>query len=92
VSKRDRTPSLEPSELKVLCGGSEHATIFNVGYFHWQESLDIATCIITTQPNELIPERVTIPLDVDIPAEGEVVHMVSNNDLKYGRLRPRQVI
>lgn len=88
VSKRDRTPSLEPSKLKVLWGGSEHAATFDVSYVHWNESLDIATCIITTQPNELIPERVNIPLDIDIPAEGEVVHMVSNNDLKAWEMAP----
>lgn len=82
VGKRDRTPVLDASKLKVLWGGSKNAAMFNAVYMHYSESLDLACCIVEPQLHESIPEQLFIPLDVNIPSVGEVVHMVSNDGLK----------
>lgn len=88
VGKRDKTPFLDASKLKVLWGGGKAAAMLNVVYVHYSESLDLACCIVEPQHHELIPEQRYIPLDVNIPAVGEVVHMVSNAGLGSHETEP----
>lgn len=89
VSKRDKAFSAEAEKLKVMWGGNNNAAVFNVCYAHYGETLDLINCIVMPQPNELIPEeRVTIPLDVDVPPVGEIVHMVSMDGMNVQEVAP----
>lgn len=88
VNKQDKTPSLEPEKLKVLWMGSKNAAMLNADHACQNDTLDIASCIVMPQQNESIAEGVSIPLDIDVPAVGDVVHMVAMEDMKVQELSP----
>jgi len=81
ISKHDKTPSIEPKKLKVLLAGKKHASMLNVSHVCYNDCLDIASCIVRTQEGESLSEQLSIPLDIDVPPVGEVVHMVGMEDM-----------
>ena len=83
-------PSPEPGKLKVLWGGSsEHAAMLDVGWIHYADPMDLAICIVKTQP-ELphVFEPACIPLDLSTPKIGELVHMISIGAQEAEELAP----
>lgn len=88
IHKQDRIPSLKPDKLKVAWMGRKNAAMFNVDHACYNDTLDIASCIIMPQPGESILERVSIPLDIDVPMVGEVVHMVAMDGMEAQELTP----
>lgn len=86
---RDRvTPSLEPTDFKVFVMGSEHALALNASFASYNEDSDLASLLLMPQSDEEITERVSIPLDLDDPPLGAVVHLVSQDGLNVGELVP----
>ena len=77
IPKSAQTPSLEPEKLKLMWMGSESAMALNATHACFNDSLDIASCIVLPQNDESINNATSIPLDVDVPEIGDVVHMVA---------------
>lgn len=88
VGNQYKIPSLEPEKLKVIWMGSQNAIMLNADHAGYNDALDIASCIVMPQPDESIAEQVSIPLDIDVPAVGEVVHLVAMDDMKVQELAP----
>ena len=88
VHNQDRTPSLKSDKLKVMWMGSKNAAMLNADHACYNDTLDIASCIVMPQPGESISERVSIPLDMDVPTVGEVVHMVAMEGMKEREIVP----
>jgi hypothetical protein len=89
VPKKSNLPSISPDRLKAAWIGSEHAGLMNVAHIAFNDSLDIATCMIT--PQELEPPPFTpmsLPLDTERPQVGEIVHMISHDNLRIAELEP----
>jgi hypothetical protein len=84
----DKTPSLDPNKLKVFWQGSNNAAMLNIAYANYNDTFDIASCILTPQEGESITERVSIPLDTDVPSTGDVVHMVALEGMEVQELAP----
>jgi hypothetical protein len=90
VHPYDRLPSLEPERLKVIHLGSATAMMLNVVHLNYNDSLDVATSVLMPQKLESISQRVSIPLDVDQPSLGSLIHMVSLDGLKVDEHTPPQ--
>jgi hypothetical protein len=70
--------TLEPQKLKLVWMGSQHADMMNVGHVGYNDSLDIACCVVTPQEGESLSfQPITIPIDTAVPLVGDPVHMVS---------------
>ena len=81
VSKQNTTPSIIPERLKVVWMGNKKAAMLNADHVCYNDTLDIASCIVMPQSGETIPEHISIPLDIDVPTLDQVVHMVSIDDM-----------
>lgn len=90
VHPRDRIPSIEPDRLKVMWRSSVTAAMLNAVHNNYNHAFDIASCILVLQQTELITPRVAIPLDIDEPSVGAVVHMVSLDGLQVEEATPPQ--
>jgi hypothetical protein len=88
VHRRDSVPSIEPERLKVLWTGDTNAAMLDAVHVNYNDTLDIASCIIVPQENELITQRVSIRLDTDEPSVGDVVHMVAMEEMKVEEVSP----
>lgn len=76
------TPSINPHKLKVVWMGAAHAAMLNVIHVDYNESLDIALCLVTPQDKWSDPfAPISIPLDITIPAVGNAIHMISSDRL-----------
>ena len=89
ILKHDKIPSLAPDKLKVIWMGSKNAAMLNATHVCYNDTLDIASCIVMTQEGESFAKKVSIPLDTDVPTVGEVVHMVALDDMEAQELVPR---
>lgn len=88
IPARIKTPSLDPNKLKTVWLGSEHPGLLNAVHACYNETLDIACCLIMPQQLEPPPFRPTsIPFDTRVPRIGDTIHMVSLNDLDVCELR-----
>ncbi len=90
MHRKDRDPSLEPDKLKVIYKGGATPTMLNAIYLNYDDSLDLAACVLVPQENETIAQGVAIPLDTGQPSVGAVVHMVSLYGLKADEQLPPQ--
>lgn len=68
--------------------GSKNAAMLNATHVSYNDPLDIASCIVMAQEGESIVERVSIPLDIDVPGVGEVVHAVAMDGMEAEELAP----
>jgi Trypsin-like peptidase domain len=73
-----RTPSLNDQKLKALYMNSQSADLFNVIHASYNDSLDIALCIIEiSSSGEAKFEPLAIPIHPVTPCVGDIVHMFS---------------
>lgn len=73
-----RTPSLIHQKVKTLYMNSQFADFFNVIHASYNDSLDIALCIIEIRPSDEAKfEPMAIPIHPVTPSVGDVVHMIS---------------
>jgi hypothetical protein len=80
-------PYLDPEKLKVCWMGSQHANMMNVAHVSYNDALDIACCVITPQDQYAHPFRpVSIPIDTAVPKIGEVVQMISLDNMLVDEL------
>lgn len=76
-------PSLDPKKLKVVWGDGKSAFMLDVVHVEYNDSLDIAVCLVMPQEEEsnlFVPY--VAPLDISIPKVGETIHMASLDRLK----------
>jgi len=92
VHRRDSVPSIEPERLKVLRTGDTNAAMLNAVHVNYNDTIDIASCIIVPQEKELITQSVSIPLDTHEPSVGDVVNMVAMEEMKVEELAPPEDI
>jgi len=90
IHQKDLDPSLEPDRLKAIYMGSATATMLNTIHLNYNDSLDLAACVLVPQDNETITQHVAIPLDTGQPSIGAVVHMVSLDGLQVDERIPPQ--
>ncbi len=88
IHRRDSVPSIKPERLKVLWTGDTNAAMLNAIHVNYNDTIDIASCIIVPQEKESITQRVSIPLDTDEPSVGDVVNMVAMEEMKVEELAP----
>src|SRR6266849_3479023 len=82
-------PSLDPEKLKVTWMGARHANMMNVLHVGYNETLDIACCVIAPQELHAAPfQPVSIPVDTAVPNVGEMVHMASLDNMTIDELVP----
>jgi hypothetical protein len=63
VSSRAPEPSLNPEKLKALWLGSRHAGTMNVAHVGYNDTLDIACCVVVPQEKRAAPfQPASIPL------------------------------
>jgi hypothetical protein len=78
VPFHETEPSLEPEKLKVLWMCSTHASMMNVLHVGYNQTLDIACCMVAPQDEQDPPfQPVSLPIDTAVPVLGDVAHMVS---------------
>jgi hypothetical protein len=70
--------------------GSANAAMLNTIHVNYNDTLDIAGCVLVPQEKESITQRFAIPLDTDEPSVGAVVHMVSLDGLNVEEHTPPQ--
>jgi len=82
-------PSLDPEKLKVTWMGARHANMMNVLHVGYNETLDIACCVIAPQELHAAPfQPVSIPVDTAVPNVEEMVHMASLDNMTIDELVP----
>ena len=70
--------TLDPRKLKIVWMGSQHADMINVGHVAYNDTLDIASCVVTPQEGEALGFLPTmVPIDTAVPSVGASVRMVS---------------
>lgn len=75
-------PSLDPKRLQVLWSGTENAGSMNTIWASYNNSSDIAAAIIMPQQEDPLPFHPTaIPIDTITPSVGEIVHLVSIDNM-----------
>jgi hypothetical protein len=73
---------LDPQKLRLAWMGSQHADMMNVSHVCYNETLDAACCVVVPQEEEAFRFPLpTIPIDTAVPVFGDLVHMVSLDDL-----------
>ena len=78
VSPNSTKPLLEPSVLKAVWAGEHHAKMMNVAHAAYNDTLDLASCVIVSQGNEPYTfDPAAIPMDTAVPRIGEPVWQVS---------------
>jgi hypothetical protein len=89
VRQSSTKPSINPEKLKVLWMGSQNCAMMDVRHVGYNETLDVACCVIT--PHDLNAdsfEPVALPIDTAVPRRGEIIHMVSLDNLTVNDLVP----
>lgn len=83
------TPSIEAKNLKIVWMGTHHADMLNVGFLSSNETLDIA-CIVCS-PQDMASDTLqptSIPIDTAVPSEGDVIHMLSLDNMDASEISP----
>lgn len=84
-----KTPSLHPEKLKAIWVGSGYGGLLNTAHACYNETLDIACCVLTPQESPVTPFRpLSIPIDTTVPSIGDVVHIVSLDGMGVSELKP----
>jgi hypothetical protein len=74
VPNSAKIPSLSPEKLKGIWMGSEHADLLNAAHAYYNDTLDIACCVVS--PQQLHSTRfspISIPIHTTVPAIGDVI-------------------
>lgn len=87
VPERHMQPILDPKRLKVMWANADSASLMNATWGAYTNSSDIACCVVVPQNDDLQPfHPVTIPIDTRVPSVGEIVHIVSIDDMNATEL------
>lgn len=89
VPSKYTQPTLDPKQLKVLWMGTENAGFMNATWATYNESTDLAGCVIIPQaedPHSFNPP--VIPMDTSTPSVGDIVHLVSIDDMNAKEVAP----
>lgn len=70
-------PSLDARRFRAVWMNNSTASMLPAVHAFYNDTLDIAGCLLVPQKGETLTGSVTIPLDVHVPSVGDVVHMVS---------------
>lgn len=82
TSGKSNRPSIAPDSLKAAWMGSTQAALMNVAFAGYNETLDIAACMIVPQEHLSLPfVPISLPLDTERPEVGQIVHMISHDRL-----------
>jgi hypothetical protein len=82
-------PSIESEKLRVVWMGDKHADMLTMVHAGFNETTDLACCIVVPQPNVTHPFLATsIPLDMGVPRIGDVIHMISHAGLTLDEIDP----
>jgi hypothetical protein len=73
-------PDIDDTRLKAMRLGSTTGDVWNVVYANYNESTDIAVLLLLPQDGEA-RSRLCIPLDTAVPEVGDIVHLVSQNQM-----------
>lgn len=82
VPASSKIPSLSEEKLRATWASSKSADMLHVKHIAYNDSLDIACCLLTPQAEfatQFAP--VPIPLDTARPSVGDVVHLVSQGGM-----------
>jgi hypothetical protein len=83
VLSRLTRPSLDKASLKASWMGSSHSLMLDALHVEYTDALDLALCLLVRQENEISPFLpASIPVDVTIPKEGDIVHLVSFDQMR----------
>lgn len=89
VSPNTQKPSLDPEKMKIIWMGAKHAAMVNALNVNYNETLDVACCVIEPQHQSSAPFSPTsIPLDTTIPDVGATVHMISHDNFQLSEMVP----
>ncbi len=89
VPPRSTIPSLHEEKLRAIWMGSDIADLLYARHMSYRSSDDIACCLLARQQSAAKQFRpVAIPLDITRPSVGDVVHLVSQNEMKISDRRP----
>jgi hypothetical protein len=89
LPKGSRIPSLAPDRLKVIWMGEQSAALMSVVHASFNESTDVACCVIGSQElhaSSFVPT--SIPLHTMVPSVGDMVQMVSLDKMVIDELSP----
>jgi len=93
IPKSFKMPSLEPTKLKSIWMGSENADLLNTAHANFNDSLDIVDYVITPQESHTQSFKpVSIPIDINVPSIGEVVHMVTLDGMEVTEIKSPNVV
>jgi hypothetical protein len=87
VPTKHTQPTLDPRRLKIIWMGTNAADLMNATWASYNNSTDIACCVIVPQevgPHPFHPAN--IPIDTRVPSVGEIVHLVSIDEMKATEL------
>lgn len=90
IHLHDRIPSIEAERLKIMWMGSTSSAMLNAVHVNYNDTFDVASCVVMPQEGESIPQRVSIPLDTDEPSVGDVVHLVAMEGMEVEELTQPQ--
>ncbi len=89
VPKSSTLPSLDPKSLKVVWMGSKHAAMLDVCHVVYNETLDVACCVVTPQHIDADSfQPVSLPIDTAVPPPGDLIHLLSLDNLTTAELVP----
>lgn len=78
VRPGDSQPSIDPKKLRAVWMGTDHANLLNVQHVGYNDTLDIACCVVNPQTEHAAPfAPVSIPLDTAVPNLGDTVYQVA---------------
>jgi hypothetical protein len=86
VPSSSQQPTLDSAKLKIAWMDSTRAVMMNAIAASYNESTDLACCVIAAQEGEKVFRPPCIPLDTTIPSVGEIVHMVSVDEMNAAEL------
>ena len=86
VPSSSKQLTLDSAKLKIAWMDSTHAAMMNAITANYNESTDLACCVIAAQEGEKVFRPHCIPLDTQIPTVGEIVHMVSVDEMNATEL------
>jgi hypothetical protein len=84
IPKKLTKPSIEPKDMKILWMDSNSGLMMDVWHLNYNDTSDIACCVVTFQKSDegrFKPS--SIPIDTMVPCEGELIHMVSLDNLTH---------
>jgi hypothetical protein len=82
-------PRLSPQDVKALWMGSASAGLLNIPHVSFNPRTDVAVCTIASQEIDPPPfAPVSVPLHPIVPRVGEIVQMVSIDNMEVFELKP----